>query len=172
MVMRKKLITVKTSTQFNNFFMDEALKQAQLALDNNEIPVGAIIVNRISNKVIAKAHNIVEKTKNPVLHAEIVAINQSCQILASKNLSDCDIYVTLEPCAMCSAAISFARIGRLFYAANDPKQGAIENGGRFFNSKSCFYRPEIYGGFSAKISENIIKEFFKKLRYHDITPRL
>ncbi|WP_425363503.1 nucleoside deaminase [Candidatus Tisiphia endosymbiont of Hybos culiciformis] len=163
--MKKKLITVKTSTQFNNFFMEEALKQAQLALDNNEIPVGAIIVNRITSKVIAKAYNIVEQIKNPILHAEIVTINQSCQILASKNLSDCDMYVTLEPCAMCSAAISFARIGRLFYAADDPKQGSIENGGRFFNSKSCFYRPEIYSGFSAKISENLIKEFFHKVRY-------
>ncbi len=82
MVMKKKLITVKRSTEFNNFFMEEALKQAQFALDKNEIPVGAIIVNRITNKVIAKAHNIVEQTKNPVLHAEIVAINQSCQILS------------------------------------------------------------------------------------------
>ncbi len=165
MVMKKKLITVKTSSQFNNFFMEEALKQAQLALDNNEIPVGAVIVNRVSNKVIAKTHNIVEQVNNPILHAEIVAINQSCQILASKNLSDCDMYVTLEPCAMCSAAISFARMGRLFYAANDPKQGAVENGGRFFNSKSCFYRPEIYSGFSAKFSENLIRKFFKKIRY-------
>ncbi|WP_375318613.1 MULTISPECIES: nucleoside deaminase [unclassified Candidatus Tisiphia] len=163
--MKKKLITVKTSSQFNNFFMEEALKQAQLALDNNEIPVGAVIVNRVSNKVIAKTHNIVEQVNNPILHAEIVAINQSCQILASKNLSDCDMYVTLEPCAMCSAAISFARMGRLFYAANDPKQGAVENGGRFFNSKSCFYRPEIYSGFSAKFSENLIRKFFKKIRY-------
>ncbi|WP_341752338.1 MULTISPECIES: nucleoside deaminase [unclassified Candidatus Tisiphia] len=144
--------------------MEEALKQAQFALNENEIPVGAVIVNRISNKVIAKAHNIVEQTKNPLLHAEIVAINQSCQILSSKNLSDCDMYVTLEPCTMCAAAISFARIGRLFYAANDPKQGGVENGGRFFNSKSCFYHPEIYSGFSAEISENLMKEFFKKVR--------
>ncbi len=144
--------------------MEEALKQAQFAFNENEIPVGAIIVNRISNKVISKAHNIVEQTKNPLLHAEIVAINQSCQILSSKNLSDCDMYVTLEPCTMCSAAISFARIGRLFYAANDPKQGGVENGGRFFNSKSCFYHPEIYSGFSAEISENLMKEFFKKVR--------
>jgi tRNA(Arg) A34 adenosine deaminase TadA len=74
------------------------------------------------------------------------------------------MYVTLEPCTMCAAAISFARIGRLFYAANDPKQGGVENGGRFFNSKSCFYHPEIYSGFSAKISENLMKEFFKKVR--------
>jgi tRNA(adenine34) deaminase len=155
---------VKTSTKFNNFFTEEALKQAQLAFNENEIPVGAIIVNRISNKVISKAHNIVEQTKNPLLHAEIIAINQSCQILSSKNLSDCDMYVTLEPCTMCAAAISFARIGRLFYAANDPKQGGVENGGRFFNSKSCFYHPEIYSGFSAKISENLMKEFFKKVR--------
>lgn len=155
---------MKTSTKFNNFFTEEALKQAQLAFNENEIPVGAIIVNRISNKVISKAHNIVEQTKNPLLHAEIIAINQSCQILSSKNLSDCDMYVTLEPCTMCAAAISFARIGRLFYAANDPKQGGVENGGRFFNSKSCFYHPEIYSGFSAKISENLMKEFFKKVR--------
>ncbi len=162
--MKIRLIIVKTSTQFNNFFMKEALKQAQLAFNEHEIPIGAIIVDRTSNKVISKTHNIVEQTKNPILHAEIVAINQSCQILSSKNLSNCDIYVTIEPCTMCAAAISFARIDRLFYATSDPKQGGVEHGERFFNSKSCFYYPEVYSGFSAKISEKLIKKFFKRIR--------
>ena len=166
MVTKKWLIIVKISTpsNFNNFFMEEALKQAKLAFDEDEVPVGAIIIDRLSQKIITKSHNIVEQTKNPLLHAEIVAINQSCQILSSKNLSDCDMYVTLEPCAMCAGAISFARIGRLFYATSDEKQGSVENGTRFFNSNSCFHRPEVYHVLSAEISENLIKAFFKKIR--------
>ncbi len=166
MVMKKRSIIVKISTisNFNNFFMQEALNQAQIAFNKNEIPVGVVIVNRKSNEIISKTHNLVEQQKNPLLHAEIVAISQSSKILSSKNLSNCDMYVTLEPCSMCTAAISFARIGRLFYATTDPKQGNIENNGRFFNSKHCFHHPEIYSGFLAKISENLIKEFFRKLR--------
>lgn len=166
MVMKEWLIIVKTSISynFNNFFMEEAIKQAQMAFDEDEIPVGAVIVHRTTNKIIAKAHNLVEQQKNPLLHAEIVAINQSSKMLFSKNLSDYDMYVTLEPCTMCSCAIAFSRIGRLFYAATDPKQGNIENGGRFFNSNYCFHRPEIYSGFSVEISEKLLKKFFNKIR--------
>lgn len=166
MVMKEWLIIVKISISpnFNNFFMEEAIKQAIEAFDEGEIPVGAVIVHRATNEIITKSHNLVEQQKNPLFHAEIIAINQSCNILSSKNLSDYDIYVTLEPCAMCSAAIAFSRVGRLFYAASDPKQGNVENGGRFFNSKYCFHRPEIYSGFSMEISEELLKVFFNKIR--------
>lgn len=144
--------------------MEEALQQAQIAFDEREIPVGAVIVNRVSGKIIVKAHNMVEQANNALLHAEIVAINQASALLSSKNLSGHDIYVTLEPCVMCAAAISFSRISRLFYGANDPKQGGIENGCRFFNSNSCFHSPEIYGGLSADFAQKLIEEFFKKIR--------
>lgn len=147
-----------------NFFMQEALKQAELALAAGEIPVGAVIVNSTSQEIIAKSHNMVEKLKNPTLHAEIIVINQACHYLDSKNLSNCDLYVTLEPCAMCAAAISQARIRQLFYAAADLKQGAVEHGVRFFTSPSCFHRPAIYLDILAEPSTQLLKTFFKNLR--------
>ncbi len=166
MGMKKRLIIVKISPSpnFNNFFMEEALQQAQIAFDEGEIPVGAVIVNRANHKIIAKAHNMVEQANNALLHAEIIAINQASSLLANKNLSGHDIYVTLEPCLMCAAAIAFCRINRLFYGTHDPKQGGVENGGRFFNSSACFHYPEIYGGFSEECSKKLIQEFFKKIR--------
>ncbi|WP_341764694.1 nucleoside deaminase [Candidatus Tisiphia endosymbiont of Beris chalybata] len=144
--------------------MEEALKQAQIAFNKNEVPVGAILVDRISHKVIVRTHNMVEQARNSLLHAEIVAINQACQLLSSKNLSQYDMYVTLEPCTMCAAAIALARIGRLFYAATDSQRGGIETRERFFNSKACFHHPEIYSGFSADISQKLIQNFFQKIR--------
>lgn len=144
--------------------MEEALQQAQIAFNEGEIPVGSVIVNRTNQKIIAKAHNMVEQANNALLHAEIIAINQACALLSSKNLSGYDLYVTLEPCVMCAAAISFSRISRLFYGTNDPKQGGIENGGRFFNSSTCFHSPEIYSGFSADVARQLIEEFFKRIR--------
>ena len=148
----------------HNFFMNMALEQAEQAFSENEVPVGAVIVNRLSKEIISKAYNMVEQGSNSTLHAEMIAINKSCNALKSKNLSDCDIYITLEPCAMCSTAISLARIGRLFYSANDKKQGAVENGLRYFTSSSCFHRPEIYPGFGSEFSVQLIKKFFSKIR--------
>jgi len=145
-------------------FMQAALEEAKQAFVENEIPVGAVIVNRVTKEIISKGHNIVEQENNPLLHAEIVAINNACKFVNSKNLSDYDIYVSLEPCAMCSAAISFAKFGNLFYAASDQKQGAVENNTRFFANKSCFHRPEIYSGISSEFSVHILKSFFSKIR--------
>ena len=144
--------------------MEEALNQARIAFNSNEIPVGAVIIDNQSHQIIASGHNLVEQMSNPTLHAEIVVINKACQLLSSKNLSNCDIYITLEPCAMCAAAISFSRIKRLFYGADDPKQGNVENGGRFFSSKYCFHRPEIYSGFSQETSMELMKQFFSRVR--------
>jgi cytosine deaminase len=156
--------TLISNTTFNKNWMEEALDQARIAFNSSEIPVGAVIIDNQNHQIIARGYNLVEQMNNPTLHAEIVVINKACQILSSKNLSNCDIYVTLEPCAMCAAAISFARIKRLFYAADDVKQGSVENGGRFFSSKCCFHRPEVYSGFSADSSSNLMRSFFDRIR--------
>lgn len=149
---------------FNNRFMQLAITQAKRAFEQNEIPVGCVIVKRGCGSVIAKTRNMVEQKKNPNFHAEILAINIACAKLNSKNLSECDIYTTLEPCTMCAAAISASRLGRLYYAASDQKQGAIENGVRFLSSSSCFHSPEVYQGMCEEESVNLIKSFFRKLR--------
>lgn len=149
---------------FNDHYMHLALKEAQKAYLKNEVPVGCIITHQKSNKIIARAHNLVETTNNPLAHAELLAINTACEQLKSKNLKDCDIYVTLEPCTLCSAAISFSRLNRLYYGAFDRKQGAIEHNIRFFNHQACLHRPEIYSGILAKRSSLLLSGFFCKLR--------
>lgn len=145
-------------------FMALALEEAKLARDNDEVPVGAVIVHRASGEVIAHAHNKVETSSNPTFHAEMIAISNACKIVGSKNLIDYDLYVTLEPCAMCACAISHARIGRLIYGASEPKTGAVENGVRFFTSNICHHRPEIYPGIMDDHSKELLQNFFKKLR--------
>jgi len=155
---------VKKSNSFDNKFMQLALSEAKLAFDQNEIPVGCVIVKRKCGSVIAKTRNMVEQNNNTIFHAEILAINDACKELNNKNLSDCDIYTTLEPCTMCAAAISASRLGRLYYGASDEKQGAVENGVRFFNSPSCFHSPEVYYGICQERSATLIKSFFRKLR--------
>lgn len=149
---------------FNNYFMQEALKLAQQAYNNNEVPVGAIIVNKSNNKIIAKAYNSMQKNKNPLMHAEIIAINKACNKLQQKYLYNCDIYVTLEPCLMCATAISYAKINSIFYAASDFKQGAIENGPKIFNNTSFLYKPEIYNHISEELSITLLKKFFLQKR--------
>ena len=144
--------------------MDYALQEAQKAFENNEIPVGCVIVNRHNGNIISRGYNMMQTHKNANLHAEIIAINIACKTLQTKELSDYDIYVTLEPCTMCACAISNARLGRLYYGAADIKQGAVENGVRFYNSPSCFHKPEIYHGINAEESEKLIKNFFSNLR--------
>ncbi len=149
---------------FENKFLQLAFKEAKKAFDEGEVPVGCVIVDSKNNNIIAVTRNQIQKNKNPNFHAEILAINLACLKLDNKNLSKCDIYITLEPCTMCAAAISNARIGRLYYSAEDKKQGAVENGVRFFNSSSCFHRPEIYSGIQEYISANMMKSFFSKIR--------
>ncbi|MGI4775962.1 MAG: nucleoside deaminase [Janthinobacterium lividum] len=144
--------------------MKQALELAEIAYRLGEIPVGALIVDRSSKAILAKAHNLVQKNNNPILHAEIIAIYTACSLISSKNLSNYDMYVSLEPCAMCTAAISMSRLGRLFYGAADFKQGAVENGIRFFNSSSCFHRPEIYPDLQRDLSSKLIKNFFAEIR--------
>ena len=115
--------------------MDSALVLARTARRNGEVPVGAVIVRH--GLIIASAHNAPRALKDPTAHAEILAIREAARVLGSERLEDCDLYVTLEPCAMCAAAISLARIRRLYYAARDQKGGAVESGPRFFNQPTC-----------------------------------
>ena len=150
--------------QFDDSFMREALDQAMHAFSCGEVPVGAVIVDRAKREVVARTYNRVETDNNPTLHAELLAINHLCKALHTKNLSRFDMYVTLEPCAMCATAISHARIGRLFYGASDPKMGSVENGVRFFTSHSCHHRPEIYPGIMAMEAGELLKHFFAQLR--------
>ena len=151
-------------SEFNNSYMKAALAEAQKACDIGEVPVGCVIVDRSENKIIAQTHNTMESCRNPNLHAEMLAINIACSKKDNKNLLDCDIYVTLEPCTMCASAISNARLGRLYYGASDLKQGAVENGVHFYTSSSCMYRPDVYSGINAYESSEIIESFFGKLR--------
>lgn len=152
----------------NRVFMQEALNQAQEAFDHDEVPVGAVIVDNQTNKVISKGCNMVERLNNPLLHAEIIAINSACSYFNSKNLSNCDIYISLEPCIICAATISRVKINKLFYAASDCKQGSVENGLRFFTSDTCFHKPDVYIGLLAKSSELLMKDFFRKLRNNKV----
>ncbi len=150
--------------KFDNQIMLLALEEAKLAKKLGEVPVGCVIIERSSGKVIAKSYNQMQQGNNPNLHAEMIAISLACKKLGNKNLADYDIYVTLEPCTMCASAISNARLGRLYYGASDIKQGAVENGVRFFTSSSCMHRPEIYSGIQIIEATKLLKNFFSNLR--------
>jgi tRNA(Arg) A34 adenosine deaminase TadA len=148
---------------FNNY-MGLALEQAKIAFDKCEVPVGAVIVNNMTQEVIAVAYNQVEARQDPTSHAELLAIKKACEVIHNKFLTNCDLYVTLEPCPMCAQAISFARIRRLYFGAYDEKFGGVENGPLIFSSSSCHFRPEIYGGIQENEAISLLKSFFLKLR--------
>jgi tRNA(adenine34) deaminase len=143
-------------------FMQIALEEAHAAQARGEVPVGCVIVR--DGVVIARAGNRTLAERDPTAHAELLAIRQAAVVLKSERLSDCDLYVTLEPCAMCAAALSFARIKRLYFGAGDPKGGAVENGVRFFASPTCHHRPDVYGGINESESAALLKEFFAARR--------
>ncbi|MDC1085993.1 nucleoside deaminase [Alphaproteobacteria bacterium] len=141
-------------------YMQLAIAEAIKAKNKQEVPVGAVIVNS-EGQVIAKAHNLVETKNNPLCHAEKLVIEKALKVTGEKFLIGCDLWVTLEPCAMCASMIKQTRIKRLYYGAEDKKGGAIENGLRIFSNNDNI---EIYSGFSADKSEIMLKTFFKKLR--------
>jgi tRNA(adenine34) deaminase len=143
-------------------FMSLALDEARAAQDAAEVPVGCVIVR--DGAVIARAGNRTLRDHDPTAHAELLAIREAAKALGSERLTDCDLYVTLEPCAMCAAAISFARIRRLYYGAGDPKGGAVENGVRFFSAPTCHHRPDIYGGIGEGDAAALLKDFFQSRR--------
>ncbi|MDK9695965.1 MAG: tRNA adenosine(34) deaminase TadA [Siculibacillus sp.] len=142
--------------------MDLALAEARRAAEAGEVPVGAVVVR--DGVVVAGGRNRTLADHDPTAHAEIVALREAGRVLGSERLIDCDLWVTLEPCPMCAGAISFARIRRLYYAASDPKGGAVENGVRFFSSPSCHHVPEVYSGLAEREASEMLKSFFKERR--------
>ncbi|MCI9880614.1 nucleoside deaminase [Methylobacterium goesingense] len=142
--------------------MSRAFAAARLAAGEGEVPVGAVVVK--DGVVVAVAHNRPRALRDPTAHAEILAIRAACQALDDERLSGCDLYVTLEPCAMCAAAIAFARIRRLYFAASDPKGGAVESGPRFFNQPTCHHSPEVYGGLREREAADLLRAFFAERR--------
>lgn len=142
--------------------MELALAQAQQAAALDEIPVGAVITR--NGHILAVAHNLTRSAMDPTGHAEIRAIRMACEALQCERLTGCDLYVTLEPCAMCAAAISFARIRRLYYGAPDGKGGAVEHGPRFFTQPTCHYAPEVYSSIAENACAKLLKDFFLEKR--------
>ncbi len=143
--------------------MDLALAEAEAARDRGEVPIGAVVVSA-GGEVLARAGNRTLELRDPTAHAELLAIREACAKLSSERLVGCDLYVTLEPCAMCAAAISFARIRRLYFGAGDEKGGAVEHGPRFFQQPTCHHAPEIYGGIGEAKAAALLKAFFAARR--------
>ena len=143
-------------------FMDRALAEAQAAAARREVPVGCVIVR--DGAVIAAAGNETLAARDPTAHAEMLALREAARVIGSERLTDCDLYVTLEPCTMCAAAISFARIRRVYYGAADPKGGAVDHGVRFFAAATCHHRPEVYAGFAEAESAALLRDFFAERR--------
>ena len=142
--------------------MDVAFAEARAAGAADEVPVGCAIVR--GTEVIARAGNRTLRDRDPTAHAEMLAIRAAAAGLGSERLLDCDLYVTLEPCAMCAAAISFARIRRLYFGAADPKGGAVEHGIKFFAAPTCRHRPEVYGGIGEQEAARLLRDFFADKR--------
>ncbi|WP_170400493.1 nucleoside deaminase [Ruegeria arenilitoris] len=138
--------------------MDKALAEARAAAGRGEVPVGAVIV--YGDRVVAAAGNRTRELNDPTAHAEILALRAACAEAGSERLPDHDLYVTLEPCAMCAAALAAARIRRIYYGASDPKSGGVAHGARVFSHPQTHHVPEVYDGISATESENLLKSFF------------
>src|SRR5262245_58283640 len=143
-------------------FMDQALDEARAAEAAGEVPIGCVVVH--DGEVVSRAGNRTIADRDPTAHAEMIAIRSAARTLGSERLTDCDLYVTLEPCAMCAAAISFARIRRLYYGAADPKGGAVDSGGRFFASPTCHHAPEVYSAVGEQEAAMLLREFFQARR--------
>jgi tRNA(adenine34) deaminase len=144
-------------------FMQRALAEAQAAAERGEVPIGAVIVGP-DGALIAADGNRTRELNDPTAHAELLVIRAACARLGSQRLTGCDLYVSLEPCPMCAAAISFARIRRLYYGASDPKGGAVEHGARVFNQPTCHHAPEIYPGIGEQRAAGLLQAFFQARR--------
>lgn len=145
-----------------NQFVELALTEARQAGERGEVPIGAVIV--LDGAIVASAGNRTRELNDVTAHAEIVAIRLACKELGQERLVGADLYVTLEPCTMCTAAISFARIRRLYYGAEDPKGGAVDNGVRFYGQPTCHHAPEVYSGFGEREAANLLRIFFSQKR--------
>jgi tRNA(Arg) A34 adenosine deaminase TadA len=144
--------------------MDLALHEARAAADLGEVPVGAVLVDAASGDLLARAHNRIETLHDPTAHAELLTISAAAQRLGLKRLTEADLYVTLEPCPMCAAAISFARLRRLYFGAYDAKGGGVEHGPRIFEQSACHHRPEVIGGLDERRCAALLKDFFAARR--------
>lgn len=142
--------------------MQLALQEARLGESGGEVPIGAVVVR--DGQVIARAHNQPRGQCDPTAHAEVLAIREAARVLGSERLGECELWVTLEPCAMCAGAISHARIARLYYAAADPKGGAVEHGARVFEHDQCLHRPEVYSGMGEGEAADLLRGFFAARR--------
>lgn len=142
--------------------MQMALAEARAAAERGEVPVGAVLVR--GSTVVARDGNRTRELNDPTAHAEILVIRAAAAAIGSERLINCDLYVTLEPCAMCAAAISFARIRRLYYGASDPKGGAVESGPRFYSQATCHHSPEVYGGIAERQAAEVLRTFFQDKR--------
>lgn len=142
--------------------MQIALTEAEAAAARGEIPVGAVLLR--DGEVVAQAGNRTRELNDPTAHAEVLVIREACRVLRQERLTGCDLYVTLEPCPMCAAAISNARIGRLYYGASDPKSGGVGQGPRIFSHPQCHHAPEVYDGIDEARSAALLADFFAKLR--------
>jgi tRNA(adenine34) deaminase len=151
-----------TSLQPPASFMQLAFEEAEAAARRGEIPVGAVLV--ADGQVLARAGNKTEEINDPTAHAEILALRAAAGLRGEPRLPDADLYVTLEPCAMCAAAISFARVRRVYFAAYDPKGGAVDHGPRFFAQATCHHAPEVIGGIDEQRAADLLKRFFEERR--------
>ncbi|MBX9452531.1 MAG: nucleoside deaminase [Mesorhizobium sp.] len=142
--------------------MEAAFAEAEAARDRGEVPIGAVLVRE--GVLLAKAGNRTRELNDPTAHAEILAIRDACRLVASERLPDADLYVTLEPCPMCAAAISFARIRRLYFGAVDEKGGAVVSGGRYFAQPTCHHAPDVYAGIGEQRASEMLKNFFRDRR--------
>ncbi len=149
--------------KITNQFMEIALKEARFARDRDEVPVGAVIVDK-NNNILASNGNRIIELSDPTAHAEILCIREASKKIKNERLTDCTIFSSLEPCIMCATAISYSRIKKLFFGAYDYKTGAVESGIKYFETSSCNHKPEFYGGFKEKESELILKSYFKMKR--------
>lgn len=145
-------------------FMAAAFREAEAAASRGEVPVGAVLVDPSTGAILAAAGNEVEARSDPTAHAEMLVIRVAAAGLQAPRLAGCDLYVTLEPCAMCAAAASFARLRRVVYGAYDPKGGGIEHGARVYAQSTCHHRPEVVGGVEARRAEALLKDFFAQRR--------
>ena len=143
--------------------MDVALEEARVSAARGEVPVGAVVVDA-KGTVLAQAGNRTLELRDPTAHAEVLVLRTAAAVLGSERLIECDLYVTLEPCAMCAGAISFARIRRLYFGASDPKGGAVEHGPRLFSQPTCHHAPEIYGGIGESAAASLLQKFFATRR--------
>ncbi|MEY4159517.1 MAG: hypothetical protein RLZZ136_138 [Pseudomonadota bacterium] len=142
--------------------MTQALAEAQKAVAAGEVPIGAVVVK--DGRIIAAAHNAPRGLHDPTAHAEVLAIRAAAQMLGNERLDGCELWVTLEPCAMCAGAMAHARIARLYYAAADPKGGAVEHGARVFDHAQSLHRPEVYSGMGEAAAANLLRDFFRQRR--------